>query len=315
MKLPSYLTLSRHYIYYVRFPIPKHIHPEHKLTHIRVSLKTPNHREALYISYRLSYDVNKAIQHLYTYSNMNYEEIRKTIKDRLVLFVKEQKETRLKEGELCRNTTLGFYRYAIDKYPDYDFEKGFLDDVVMQNAIRNADKLFPEIELPPESERLFLKEFGRQYPKALQEILDFNEDPEDLDFSNYNTVSQPNKYDLIESSLENAIKLYMTEMDTTADWRDSTKIEKTRSFKLLYEILGEDFVLFNLDQETANKIKSIIISLPKNRNTIRETRDLNIRDACALQKENKKVTFQKNSLNNYLILSRFKFISTEGNLF
>ncbi len=30
MTLASYLTLSRHNIYYYRFPIPKDLHPEHK---------------------------------------------------------------------------------------------------------------------------------------------------------------------------------------------------------------------------------------------------------------------------------------------
>ena len=40
MQLPSYLSLSRHNVYYYRFPLPKEIHPNNKSSHIRLSLKT-----------------------------------------------------------------------------------------------------------------------------------------------------------------------------------------------------------------------------------------------------------------------------------
>ena len=52
MQLPSYLSLSRHNVYYFRFPLPKEIHPNHKSSHIRLSLSTSNEREALYTSNR-----------------------------------------------------------------------------------------------------------------------------------------------------------------------------------------------------------------------------------------------------------------------
>ena len=50
MTLPSYLTLSRHNIYYYRFPIPKALQPELKSSFVRLSLGTPNKREAMVIA-------------------------------------------------------------------------------------------------------------------------------------------------------------------------------------------------------------------------------------------------------------------------
>ena len=47
---PSYLFLSRHNIYYFRYPIPCNLHPEGKRSDVKVSLETRNPDEALYIS-------------------------------------------------------------------------------------------------------------------------------------------------------------------------------------------------------------------------------------------------------------------------
>ncbi|MFT7144719.1 MAG: hypothetical protein ACI9TY_000643 [Alphaproteobacteria bacterium] len=44
---PSYLNRSRHGIYYIRYPLPPELHPQGKRDHIRISLQTPNKREAL----------------------------------------------------------------------------------------------------------------------------------------------------------------------------------------------------------------------------------------------------------------------------
>ena len=47
---PAYLALSRHNIYYFRFPIPKYLHPQGKSRYIRLSLGTRCPREALLLA-------------------------------------------------------------------------------------------------------------------------------------------------------------------------------------------------------------------------------------------------------------------------
>ncbi len=99
MQLPSYLSLSRHNVYYYRFPLPKEIHPKHKSTHIRLSLSTSNEREALYTSNMLTYHADEILNTLQS-TNMNYEEIRTKITERLTQLIQDSKTARLKDGAL-----------------------------------------------------------------------------------------------------------------------------------------------------------------------------------------------------------------------
>lgn len=55
MHNPHYLTISRHHVFYFRFPIPEHLHPQRKRTDIKLSLKTRNPRKALQIARILGY--------------------------------------------------------------------------------------------------------------------------------------------------------------------------------------------------------------------------------------------------------------------
>jgi len=90
MQLPSYLTLSRHNIYYYRFPLPKHLHPSHKSTFIRLSLGTTNERDALYTSNRLTYHAEALLEKLQS-QNMKYAEIKTKIKHGLTELIAEGK--------------------------------------------------------------------------------------------------------------------------------------------------------------------------------------------------------------------------------
>ncbi|HUS52865.1 MAG TPA: DUF6538 domain-containing protein, partial [Thermohalobaculum sp.] len=55
MGVSTYLTLSRHHIYYLRWPLPASLHPRGKAYDIKVSLRTRDQREALRLSRRLAY--------------------------------------------------------------------------------------------------------------------------------------------------------------------------------------------------------------------------------------------------------------------
>lgn len=55
MGVPTYLTVSRHGIYYLRWPLPQSLHPLGKASDIKVSLRTRDQREALRLSRYLAY--------------------------------------------------------------------------------------------------------------------------------------------------------------------------------------------------------------------------------------------------------------------
>ena len=55
MHNPHYLAVSRHNIFYFRFPIPPALHPLGKASEIRLSLGTREPKEALHIARGLAY--------------------------------------------------------------------------------------------------------------------------------------------------------------------------------------------------------------------------------------------------------------------
>jgi integrase len=52
---PSYLTISRHRVYYFRWPLPRALHPLGKVTILKVSLRTRDPKQAISLSRHLGY--------------------------------------------------------------------------------------------------------------------------------------------------------------------------------------------------------------------------------------------------------------------
>lgn len=189
MTLPSYLTLSRHNIYYYRFPIPKTLHPEHKSSFIRLSLGTPNKREAMVMANMLTYHAEvtlKALRH----SSMNYEQIRKVIKDRLTTLVADEQTSRLKAGAMSKNER-GSAQVWLEQFQGYDVEDYYKGDIVVSQSERKIAELFPDLHLTEDQREQFIKEFIRQYPVALEAILNYDKNPNDIAFERTTHTPEP----------------------------------------------------------------------------------------------------------------------------
>jgi hypothetical protein len=78
MGVSTYLTVSRHNVFYLRWPLPQSLHPQGKASDIKVSLRTRDQREALRLSRHLAY-VAKALTSRAGTSKMRYDEIRAVI--------------------------------------------------------------------------------------------------------------------------------------------------------------------------------------------------------------------------------------------
>jgi hypothetical protein len=78
MGVPTYLTVSRHNVYYLRWPLPQSLHPLGKASDIKVSLRTRDQREALRLSRYLAYVAETLTTRAVT-SEMRYDEIRTVI--------------------------------------------------------------------------------------------------------------------------------------------------------------------------------------------------------------------------------------------
>lgn len=274
MQLPSYLTLSRHNIYYYRFPLPKHLHPSHKPTFIRLSLGTTNERDALYTSNRLTYHAEALLERLQKQS-MKYAEIKTKIKQGLTELIAEGKAERLEIGVYDKNKRKSMEHW-VDQYNRYDPDDYEERDMIVHNANRKITAIFSGLDIPKESQKQFTLEFIRQYPEALNALLKFNANPEDINFN----VSHKENLHETQTPLEETIEKYIAENIRSGNWKYHTEQERRKSFNALLGILGQDFILESLTKETARKVRDIITSLPVNWRGNKKTRNLSIIEAA-----------------------------------
>lgn len=78
MQNPSYLTASRHGLYYFRFPIPQTLHPQGKQSDIKLSLGIRCPREALHLARALGYVGQQILQRPEVHG-MNHQAIREVL--------------------------------------------------------------------------------------------------------------------------------------------------------------------------------------------------------------------------------------------
>ncbi len=99
MGVPTYLTLSRHNVYYLRWPLPQSLHPQGKASDIKVSLRTRDQREALRLSRHLAY-VAETLTSRSADSKMRYDEIRAVIKRHFKALLEKRREDINAHGRL-----------------------------------------------------------------------------------------------------------------------------------------------------------------------------------------------------------------------
>ena len=106
MGVPTYLTLSRHNVYYLRWPLPQSLHPQGKASDIKVSLRTRDQREALRLSRHLAY-VAETLTSRSADSKMRYDEIRAVIRRHFKALLDKRRE------DINAHGRLGAYDHSV----------------------------------------------------------------------------------------------------------------------------------------------------------------------------------------------------------
>ena len=136
----THLTLSRHNVYYFRWPVPKALHPQNKCTYIRLSLQTRDNRLALQSSRLLSYWADELLSS-FVNKNMKYHEIRTLLKAHFASLLEKRKASIAEKGRLSE-FDLNVLRSSISvaDAPDIfnlvsDDEKPPLDHLIAQYGL------------------------------------------------------------------------------------------------------------------------------------------------------------------------------------
>ena len=99
MRNPTFIALSRHRVFYFRWPIPKTLHPLRRPSSIKVSLPTRDPKFALYLARILSYAAERLLASE-ALQGMRYEEMRAVVQRHFADLLTQRRAQILDRGRL-----------------------------------------------------------------------------------------------------------------------------------------------------------------------------------------------------------------------
>lgn len=280
---PTYLTRSRHNVYYFRWPIPKTLHPSGAATDIKVSLGTRNPRKALQLSRLLVYSAQQ-----FTLSeaghHMDYADIRATLTKVFADGLKSWKNRIDQSGPLTASdeTALENTVWLADEF----LESGLsLTSESEENATLRqfSAKYNMGIEEGTPAWEHLRKEIHRAHRSCCQKVLEYNKSMGDYALESNNTPTMKSSAVNTEDiSLHALIGKYIEEQVRGDNWTNKTKLQQTARFGLLEEILSPALPSSQITVELARQVKDTLCKVPKNRSKNPKTRDLPLAQAVEI---------------------------------
>ncbi len=284
MQNPAYLSLSRHHIYYFRYPMPVTYRITGRATHIQISLDTRCPKEALRLAGILEYHTMELFKFIQA-MGMEYSEIVRLVKEHWAKVLLSKKEEIDRTGLLSPrliefNQSQIEFADAIVAGSEVESELVHKDGSIETVSHSLAKKL--NINLPKNSPQYesFVKEtyFGMAW--YLKEILQYNSAYRDnaykSDIVNPLAIQMDvNRNEGVISNLRIAVDKYLLNIRQD-DIAVRTREEREDQLNLLIELLGKNYDPFKLDARGAYEIKETLRRIPTNRNKIKATKGLSL---------------------------------------
>jgi integrase len=279
MHSPNYLFLSRHNLYYFRFPIPKEFHPDKQRSEVKLSLNTRNPQEALQITRGLIYFAQNII-HSPAIRDMEYQEIRDVLQSYFVKLREELKARIAKNGQLTEQDITS-YRNGQALANTALVEKDY--SVIGQNEVsdfihsQQLDVLDTGTFETIRTE--WLKAYGSYCESALEynsrfDKYQFRTDPAALAMRA--AISKSARYKLADK-----IEDFIAEKLRLGDWSEKSSRGFRAELTMMSEYLGKDCNL-NIDPETAKDVIRTLFVIPKNSRSNPNLKTLSINELVAL---------------------------------
>ncbi len=287
MRNASYLSQSRHGIFYFRWPIPRAIHPERRMSHVRLSLRTrlPS------VAQRLSHALIAAGQALLagpTVQAMRYDEMRRHVETHFRTVLQKYKDRMLSDGDGSGQRE-GTLRSSISLVED-DF---WLE--VAEQPDEHGNSLLSQFKahagigtLSAGHHELLLQEYRKGYRSFLAAALEQHATFEQYALQEKSispSVSNPSPEAGTEAEAvpyQAAVQEYLAEGQRGELWAAKTISEKREALDLLGKITG-DKPTAHLTKADARLAKATLSKLPKNRSKNPRTRDLSLADMLTVE--------------------------------
>ncbi|MBR0554994.1 site-specific integrase [Ciceribacter sp. L1K23] len=297
---PAYLVKSRCGVFYLRWPLPKQLHPQKKASTLKLSLRTREPRKALRLSRSLSQIGEQLNEHGIAYG-MRHEELRGVLTEHFRQLLEEAKTEMNDTGplsELDRQTYETSKRVAKQARKtdtplslvksDDDLLDRFIEKYGLSISKGSAEYVWLEREM-----KLSFHGFVKAvlaYDKSLQRY-DFESGP----ISPTGDMTQGAR--VAGMSISDVAATYSKERQRGNAWAAKTVIEKVDHIKLLEEILGSDTDVRTLTAMEAKRVKDILLVYPRNRSKNPLTRGKPLADVLNLPNIE---TIQVPTINKYL---------------
>jgi integrase len=279
---PSYLTMSRHGVYYLRFPIPVRYHPERLQRSIRFSLKTREPREALHLGRALCYAAGQILRQGEA-RGMEYHAIREVV----MLHFAELRDRRLQK--IRENGLLTHeQRRSLGDMASWAEDALEWGDYLVAGRDADVRRLIDRYELPIQRESPSFEVLRGEMLKAtigfVDAVLQGNDAMNGYDLT---LVSTP----VLQSSrvagkrqrrLVDAVEDYIADKLRLKQWREHSAVDYRKEFALLCQYLGEDATITILPEQ-AIAVKAMLVRMPKHSNKKPELRGLSIHELIALE--------------------------------
>jgi len=313
LSAPSYLRLSRHNVFYFRWPIPAVLHPQGKVQHVETSLRTRNPRLALQMARYLAYHAENITGHLI---GMNLSEIKAELQaffsgklaefgasrelgGRLPVWMEEQHRRNLKTIEQANSN-------GMDGRIAFDGEEIIhqqIDEIIQVRKL-NVSKDAPEYDM-------LLREYPLAYAQYLRDMLAHNDGLKDYRLSPAQSITVQATATGI--TLKQAVDDFIAERQRGNAWTGRTLKDRTAQLALLLELLGETNAIGSVDAIKAAEVKKILQALPKNRNKNPKTRGKTVQEMVKVAGVEKMDT---KTVNEYLTVyqSFFGWAERQGHI-
>lgn len=279
---PAYLTLSRHHIYYFRFPIPATLHPQGRQTDIKLSLQTRDPQEALYMARSLVYFAENAMNSPIV-RLMDYQDIRDILTEHFKAMREQVKARIAKHGQLQEREKQIYsqsHDLAVDALKHEDYAAIGTDEEL--EKIITAQSLPLEPDTP--EYKLFRTEYVKGYRDYCKSVLDYN-----ARFDGYQLATDPASLAMQKAvrqikrkKLADAIDAYIEEKLRLGKWTPTTADGFRAQLNLMAEYLGADASL-HVSSDIANDVKRMLMAIPQRARTNPKFKKMSIPQLMAMK--------------------------------
>ena len=300
---PAYLQLSRNGIYYLRWPLPRHLHPAKRQSTVKVSLRTRDPKAALRISRSASQMAEMVIESGLK-DGMRYDDIRKLLTAHFRKMLDGRIEQIAVSGRLSSSEMEMLENGATHAIAEEVVDAGVTD--------RFIDRYKLDIRPGSEQYAWLQQEISVAYRSFNKAVLAHDATLADYDLRPAAAEPAPPSARPAEDqrpaprgmSIAGLAEAYEAEQKRAGLWGAKASMEKADHLALLKEILGSETDIGSLTPMDGKRVKDTLFAYPKNRTKNPATRGKSLADALAVEKTAK-----------IGIITMNKYLQTYGSLF